>query len=156
MIEIGLLTDHIMNDLFEERYIEAIIKASTNLEHLLFLKLFLEGNIPWKEMEKWGLGKLIKKSLELELVDKKYKTLLEDFNELRIIIVHLRTSIAKIKKDGTKKNFIMGLVRDICEFIKATSIKYHDPDYKIEKEKGKMYKSLDKRFERLFKKKYEF
>lgn len=156
MIEISLLTDHIMNDLFEEKYIEAIIKASTDLEHLLFLKLFLEGNIPWKRMEKWGLGKLIKKSLELGLVDKKYKTLLEDFNELRIIIVHLRTSIAKIKKDDTKKNFIMGIVRDICEFIKATSIKYHDSDYKIEKEKEKMYKLLDKRFERLFKKKYEF
>jgi hypothetical protein len=102
----------------------AIIATATNLEELLFTKLYFEKGIEPELMERWTLGTYVTWNISLKLVDQKWETLLQKFNRLRNFVAHERFFLERCLKDSKKSERIKHLVASVCDFVDQAVIRY--------------------------------
>lgn len=140
-----LVTNEIKTYIDSGDILSAIIRAATDVEFMLFCKLYFEKRINIELIETWTLGKYIKWCLSLELIDKKWEAVLNKFKNLRNRIVHDRTFFDRLRKSSDTKK-AEELINQVCEFINATEIDKGD-EQELERAYGEFLRKHNKEFE---------
>ncbi|MCK4647772.1 hypothetical protein KAT24_02485 [Candidatus Pacearchaeota archaeon] len=155
MIERGFLTNVTREYLENQNFLMAMIKCATDLEQLLFEKLFFERKIKQKLMSGWTLRKYIDWTIGLELVDKKYESLLREFNWIRNKIIHNRMFIDTIIKDRRSKELIRDIILSVCKFLDNMRV-IHDYSQELENNYSIFLESLRGEYDLFLSKDYNF
>jgi len=113
--------------------VAALLSAATDLEQLLFEKLFFEKEIKAELIENWTLGRLIEWNLKLGLVDSKYSDFLHRFKKLRNRFVHTRFYIEKIRKDKQQAMMVRKIVEECILFVSEVKSEYRQ-NWRLERE----------------------
>ncbi len=114
----------------------ALLRTAADLEHLLFCKLFFEGKMNIKQLEKQTLGKFIGWNIEMGLIGKEWHKTLTDFLKLRNLAIHRRVFLDNVCKDEKSLNAVKDTVLSICDLIDSTEVNYESSP-ELENEYGK-------------------
>ena len=104
--------------------LSAVIRASADIEQILFDKLYFERDISIGLISEFtGLGKYVKWALGLKLIEHKWTSMLNEFTRLRNCMVHQRVFVNRINADPKKIQKVNDLVLKACRFIEQNPVR---------------------------------
>ena len=103
--------------------VTAVIRASTDVETILFSKLFFEKKMDINKSDKTTLGKYIKLAEKQGIFSEDILSLLKEFRDVRNRISHERGYIELMYRDANELRKVKKLLKQIRHFIRQTRIK---------------------------------
>ncbi len=103
--------------------VTAIISASTDLQEILFYKLFFENKTDIKKDDKRTLGQYLHLVERHKLFSDETLVLLNDFKETRDKINHERGYIELLYRDQHEQRRVRKLLKHIKHFIRQARVK---------------------------------
>jgi len=144
-----LLPDKVREDIGKGEVLKALLTAAADLEFFFFSKLFFEKGIKSKLMKNWTLGTYIKWVKEYDMINKEETAVLEDFNELRNLIVHNRSAFQNIEKNTKELDFVKKMILAVCDFLQDNPVEYKS-DIDVEKEFAAFGEEMCQKHKRIF------
>lgn len=149
MGKMNFLTDFTRKYLDKNDVASAFLLAAADLERLFFDKLYHEGKISLKLLDKWGLSTYIEVAHCLKLITDEDKQMLHEFRKVRNGIVHMRLVIERINTDPKKSEYVKKHVIKVLDFIDKTGVERNLKDKEEHKRDQKLHQHFDKKYGKL-------
>ncbi|GEM_PF-2442700 len=130
----------------------AISRTATDLEWVLWAKLFFENRIPSEIIDGATLGKFVQWNYKLGMLDVKEMKLLSDFVQFRNAMVHTRVLLDNLKMSQERMEIAKGLITRVCDYIGNVQVKTDGYNSEVENSFSQHSVLEEKKTVRLFEK----